>query len=141
MSRIVCSQHVLAIASNRACEHMCALFVYAYHQTHICGPMKKCAGCKFARYCSRECQKQDWKRVHKQHCGSIAQVCGQWANQKRAHCQMSYGLLSEAEYEQWKTFLSRWCDPTDPFKRFMLAAKPFFEAADASSSSSSRRNR
>ena len=145
MSRTVCSQHVLAIASNRACEHMCVLFVYAYHQTHICGPMQKCAGCRFARYCSKECQKQDWKRVHKQHCCSIAQVCGQWANQKRDHRQMSYGLLSTFEYEQWQTSLSRWCDPTDPFKRFMLAVniieagEPF--SVTGASSSSSRRNR
>jgi hypothetical protein len=115
------------------------LFVYAYHQTHIAGPMKKCAGCKFARYCCRRCQKADWKNGHRHQCARIAQAGGEWANHKREHCQMSYGLLSETEYDQWETFLSRWCDPTDPFKRFMIAAQPFFEAADCLSSASSAR--
>ncbi|KAJ7331336.1 hypothetical protein DFH08DRAFT_1083876 [Mycena albidolilacea] len=27
-----------------------------------------CSGCLLAKYCSKECQKQDWKRVHKAHC-------------------------------------------------------------------------
>ena len=28
---------------------------------------KKCSGCRLARYCSRECQMQDWQE-HKTHC-------------------------------------------------------------------------
>ena len=125
-----------------ACGHMHLLFMYAYHQNHIAGPMKKCSGCKFARYCCVRCQKADWTRGHRHHCGPIADVCEEWANQKRNHCQMSYGLLSEAEYYEWQTAISRWCDPTDPYQRFMIAAQPFFEAAEgaAASSSSSRRS-
>ncbi|KLO12414.1 hypothetical protein SCHPADRAFT_890810 [Schizopora paradoxa] len=33
--------------------------------------LKKCSGCKFILYCSRECQKKDWKD-HKQRCKSLA---------------------------------------------------------------------
>lgn len=36
--------------------------------THIC------SGCKFARYCSKECQKQDWKTSHKKQCEFEATV-------------------------------------------------------------------
>ena len=118
-----------------ACEHL--LFVYAYHQTHIAGPMKKCAGCKFARYCCERCQKADWARVHRHECGRIARVCGEWANQKRDYLQMSYGLLSETEYDQWEMSLSRWCDTTDPYQRLMRAAQPFLEVVDAAAASSS----
>lgn len=36
-----------------------------------CKPPKnvlKCAACKRAVYCSRQCQQQDWKMVHKEQC-------------------------------------------------------------------------
>ena len=32
-------------------------------------PLKRCAKCQTGRYCSRECQKADWKN-HKKNCGS-----------------------------------------------------------------------
>lgn len=32
------------------------------------GPLKKCARCKNAKYCSAECQKKDWKK-HRMECG------------------------------------------------------------------------
>ncbi|KAJ3286012.1 hypothetical protein HDU79_006881 [Rhizoclosmatium sp. JEL0117] len=31
--------------------------------------LKQCAKCHQARYCSQECQKQDWKALHKAKCG------------------------------------------------------------------------
>src|SRR5690606_26928882 len=33
---------------------------------------KWCAGCKSVSYCSVECQKQDWKRVHREECKLLA---------------------------------------------------------------------
>lgn len=32
------------------------------------GEFKRCSGCKNMRYCSVECQKQDWNLVHKDNC-------------------------------------------------------------------------
>ncbi|KAJ6571419.1 hypothetical protein B0H19DRAFT_1129937 [Mycena capillaripes] len=46
-------------------------------QVHVCSacgegpgaePLKNCAGCRVARYCSKKCQVSDW-RTHKQSCG------------------------------------------------------------------------
>ena len=35
--------------------------------------LKKCGGCGIAAYCSRECQKKDWKVLHKYaHCHYLA---------------------------------------------------------------------
>lgn len=39
------------------------------------GPLKQCNKCKSARYCSRDCQKADWK-LHKKDCASLAQAAG-----------------------------------------------------------------
>jgi hypothetical protein len=33
--------------------------------------LKKCAACRMARYCSRDCQKKDWKEWHKRTCKAV----------------------------------------------------------------------
>ena len=40
------------------------------------GPLKQCVRCKSARYCSRDCQKADWKK-HKKNCANLAQAAGE----------------------------------------------------------------
>ena len=40
-------------------------------QSDFPDPLKRCAKCQNSLYCSRECQKADWK-VHKRSCGSTA---------------------------------------------------------------------
>lgn len=40
-------------------------------QGHLPNPLKRCAKCKSQWYCSRECQKSDWKS-HKKVCGSTS---------------------------------------------------------------------
>ena len=58
-----------------------------------------CARCKGPRYCSRVCQRQDWKRVHKAVCkrvaGGDATVCREEAivflqQYYQAYCQCIY---------------------------------------------------
>jgi hypothetical protein len=33
----------------------------------------KCGSCKFALYCSRECQRSDWKKGHRLICGHLGE--------------------------------------------------------------------
>ena len=35
------------------------------------GELKKCAACKVARYCSKECQTEHWKKCHKKSCKAM----------------------------------------------------------------------
>lgn len=47
----------------------CAWSLCAHHQAEPDVQLKACQGCGEVRYCSRECQKSDWKE-HKGHCGN-----------------------------------------------------------------------
>ena len=38
--------------------------------------LRSCAKCKTAKYCSKECQTQDWKEKHKLHCQEIRRLQG-----------------------------------------------------------------
>ena len=38
-------------------------------------PLKRCTGCQKVKYCSKECQEEHWKKVHKRHCKFFSGVC------------------------------------------------------------------
>ncbi|OCK85106.1 SET domain-containing protein [Lepidopterella palustris CBS 459.81] len=38
--------------------------------------VKKCAGCQLVRYCSKKCQKESWKRFHKDECELTRSMIG-----------------------------------------------------------------
>lgn len=54
----------------------------------------QCKQCKVPRYCSRECQKEHWKKVHKKHCKYLAGKSG-W-NEWR-HGENCRGCKNEIE--------------------------------------------
>ena len=52
-------------------EHYCFNITCFKSEIEVPGGLKKCTRCKFATYCSRECQAQHWK-MHKAGCGKIS---------------------------------------------------------------------
>ncbi|KAJ7177079.1 hypothetical protein C8R46DRAFT_1246415 [Mycena filopes] len=53
------------LSSSNACENMqCS-------KTGEQNAFKRCAACKLAFYCSRECQKSDWQAVHRSSCRTL----------------------------------------------------------------------
>ncbi len=38
------------------------------HSCHVAGPTKRCGGCRLVRYCSKECQRRDWRAGHHSVC-------------------------------------------------------------------------
>jgi len=55
---------------SRECAH-CQKLEPPQASTGTPGYLKQCAKCRSVLYCSRDCQKVDWKR-HKKHCGTRA---------------------------------------------------------------------
>ena len=41
---------------------------YGWDQPSDKSKIKRCSNCKVMSYCSPECQKEHWKKVHKDHC-------------------------------------------------------------------------
>lgn len=58
----------------------CAIIGLKSHIKYTCAQCSKksqtellqCSGCKFARYCNKECQKKHWKNGHKKECKEIS---------------------------------------------------------------------
>ena len=52
-----------------------------------------CSNCKFVRYCSKECQLNDWKLIHKKCCKNLAE--------KRINDYNIYGRNNIRSYRKW----------------------------------------
>ena len=50
---------------DRNCAN-CTLFGWGPNPSSI--PLKRCTGCLKIYYCSKECQEEHWRKVHKRHC-------------------------------------------------------------------------
>ena len=83
---------------------------YVHGQIHVPDAVhvQKCSGCQFARYCSPECQRDDWRASggnHRAKCRLIGQAyTGRVA--RRLHNQSYYGLVTEERYTAWQTMLA-----------------------------------
>jgi sulfatase maturation enzyme AslB (radical SAM superfamily) len=85
---------------------------YVHGQVHALDSvnMQKCSGCQFARYCSTDCQRDDWRASggnHRAMCQSIGQAFIGHV-ERREHRQVYYGLLTEERYTAWQNMLAAW---------------------------------
>jgi len=46
--------------------------VYSWTQPRDKSALKRCTGCRYALYCSEQCQKEHWHNTHKKHCKYIS---------------------------------------------------------------------
>ena len=49
-------------------------FVYGWKQPEDIATLKSCKQCKVMQYCSKECQAEHWKLIHKEHCKKLKQA-------------------------------------------------------------------
>lgn len=82
---------------NQICVN-CNLFEWRQPDTKT-SPLKRCTGCRKVYYCSKECQVEHWRKVHKRHCKFFSGengLGGTVAHQKETcnHC-----ILGEAAGE------------------------------------------
>ena len=42
--------------------------IYGWPQVSDRSRLLRCSRCKFISYCSKECQEEQWVKVHSQHC-------------------------------------------------------------------------
>mmetsp|Transcript_46483 Transcript_46483/g.55901 ORF Transcript_46483/g.55901 Transcript_46483/m.55901 type:complete len:269 (+) Transcript_46483:59-865(+) len=70
----------------------------------FCGrpaPKSKCSRCKVAQYCNRDCQKNDWKPIHKELCSTWLENYGDGpaddASASVPICMKSVGYISSDE--------------------------------------------
>ena len=48
--------------------------VYGWTQPEDLDTLQQCSRCKVLLYCDKECQKEHWMRVHKQHCKKLTEA-------------------------------------------------------------------
>jgi len=74
------------------------------------GPVAKCGGCEFQRYCSSECQRRDWK-THKKNCTTLDSYNARWTTFRQDKRGKHY------------TFKKGVDGPIDPYETVMIVYK------------------
>ena len=58
---------LLFLAKSRACFWCC-------HDLSLLEKIKRCGSCELFAYCSKQCQKKHWKKVHRHSCKEFAEI-------------------------------------------------------------------
>lgn len=65
--------------------------------------MKRCGSCRFIRYCSSKCQKNDWGAIHKKECGILKNMPDVWPTPTRGLIHLflrhKYGIDPDPRWE------------------------------------------
>ena len=67
--------------------------------------MRMCGNCRFARYCSRRCQRNCWYDHHRCVCPSI---CAAYDRTRRSNRRNYYGHISAYEFYKWYHVMDNW---------------------------------
>ncbi|RDL38590.1 SET protein [Venustampulla echinocandica] len=68
---VICiNEPFVTVVEKDALERVCS-YCMLEHET---SSLKRCTRCKVVRYCSAECQKLDWKLIHKNECSLLTKL-------------------------------------------------------------------
>jgi len=57
------------VEEEKVCDNC---LIYGWKQPEDKSVIRRCGRCKFVSYCSEECQREHWRKVHKDHCKYLA---------------------------------------------------------------------
>ena len=60
--------------------------VYVCKQVEDTHSLLCCPHCNLMKYCSLECQKEHWVKVHNKHCSTLASSVVPWYQHKEEEC-------------------------------------------------------
>lgn len=93
-----CRAFRLAMLSSKQGLYMVPLYIFKFMQEVCSQRMRHCGRCKFAKYCSPECQLQHWPE-HRRECRSISSI---WHIGVRRRRRIMYGFMSRVHYVLWQ---------------------------------------
>ena len=83
--------------------HMYIYICIYIYQVNFGVEMEQCGGCRFARYCSRQCQRRAWRHgYHAMWCTDCQRAYEPGRRARREHRQTFYGYITEEIFSQWR---------------------------------------